>query len=572
MATESIGATTAPDVEEVSPYEAAVERAHELSLVEHLLDLARADREWRQAVEAALRRKGTLGRLLTGGSKAADVWKSSLIRRRLLHELNNDAVALMAFARRHPALAHIDGADDCNADELLEEYGPFVAVLAAWCIDADEDTVKAPVVQAACDALESERAREVPAQETAEDTPVPYGEDAICKIRGLETRVEELTAALTETKQATDEQDKVIKHLRKDLRARRGEVSRKDRKATADAERIIELGDRLREADRQIAELREQRDEHARSLRKLEARSASDKSGIQTVEDKRFRETRELRDTIDGLQRRLAAAHELTEVLTARVASLEGKLLEERQQRKELEEAFSAFGMDDLLGDSHSFGQAVDALVRFRDSVSAYAMRQRERERAREAAEREAELEREAAAVARQAQEDADVAWRQLETDRITELETQLFSQDVDHVIIDGHNLTHRVYRPEDEERTRPWLEKVVVKMAQRLETQGREMRIHLVFDTPYNSNHLTLGHGVDLYFRNNVTDGGADAKIAELLDEGNPHARYMVVSTDRKHVWTDALEKMNSDGHEIDLVQVELLASYLQALDHHSR
>jgi hypothetical protein len=41
-----------------------------------------------------------------------------------------------------------------------------------------------------------------------------------------------------------------------------------------------------------------------------------------------------------------------------------------------------------------------------------------------------------------------------------------------------------------------------------------------------------------------------------------------MVVSTDRKHVWSDALEMMQTDGTDIDLVQIELLAQYLQTLD----
>jgi len=139
---------------------------------------------------------------------------------------------------------------------------------------------------------------------------------------------------------------------------------------------------------------------------------------------------------------------------------------------------------------------------------------------------------------------------------------------EIGHIIIDGHNLVHRVFRPEDEARTRPWLEGMVERMSLRLEDRGWASQIHLVFDSRTNSNSRAAGHGLRVYFHNNVTDGGADACIAQLLRDGNPRASYMVVSTDRKHVWTDALELARSEGTEIDLVQIELLAQYLQTLD----
>jgi hypothetical protein len=41
-----------------------------------------------------------------------------------------------------------------------------------------------------------------------------------------------------------------------------------------------------------------------------------------------------------------------------------------------------------------------------------------------------------------------------------------------------------------------------------------------------------------------------------------------MVVSTDRRHVWSAADQLAASDNMQIDLVQVELLAQYLQTLD----
>ena len=557
--------------ETVDRLEAAVERANELRVVEKLLDLAREDCEWRGRVEHALQQKKTgLGKLLKGGAKPRDVWHESLLRRTTLQKLETDQLTFDLFALTHPVVGEIEGDDERDAEALIADLGPYAAVLAAWLLHSDDEDLQATVAEAACDELERERASATvePRAEEAAD-PQPSSEE----LDEVRSRVYELEEQLREARATADSQTKDLKQLRKELRLRKSEVSRKDRKANENAETIVGLTEQNAELERQLAEVRGERDEHAREARKLAARAASDSNGIRTVEDKRFQETRELRDTIDQMQDRLTAAKEVANALSARVTSLEGDLDEERKQRQELEDAFAAFGMDDLLGDSHSFGQAVDALVRFRDSVSAYATRQREREAQRQAAEREAEIERERALLARQAQADADKAWSHWERERLAELEAELFgTTPPDHVVIDGHNLVHRVYRPDEEASTRPWLEKTVVKMARRADARGWDVRFHLVFDTPRNSNKLALGHGVDLYFHNNVTGGGADAKIAELLEEGNPLARYMVVSTDRKHVWADALERMNTEGHEIDLVQVELLASYLQTLDHLER
>ncbi|MDT8434773.1 MAG: hypothetical protein RQ731_08475 [Anaerosomatales bacterium] len=552
---------------------AVVERSIEAGMVEKLLDLAREDCEWRQHVEHALQQKKTgLGKLLKGGAKPKDIWHDSLLRRTILKKLATDPVTFDLFALTHPVVGEIESDDERDAEALIADLGPYVAVLAAWLLHGEDDELKATVLAVACDELAMEQAAEA----VEEDALLDEAADAVVletEIDDLRSRACDLESALAEARRVTESQAKEIKQLRKGLRLRTSEVSRKDRKAGANAEELATLRAQNTELESQLAEVRADRDERARQARKLAARAASDSNGIRTVEDKRLQETRALRDAIDRMSDRLEAATELSAALSAQVVSLEADLAAEREQRHELEVAFSAFGMEDLLSDSHSFGQAVDALVRFRDSVAEYAARQRERETQRQAAELEARAERERAIAARRAQEEADEAWLQKEQDRLLELEAQLFGTvPPDHVIIDGHNLVHRVYRPEEEASTRPWLEKTVLKMAERVEGEDWDIRFHLVFDTPHRSNTRGAGHGVDVHFHNNVAEGGADARIAELLEEGNPAARYMVVSTDRKHVWSDALERMNAEGSEIDLVQVELLASYLQMLGHLDR
>ena len=180
-----------------------------------------------------------------------------------------------------------------------------------------------------------------------------------------------------------------------------------------------------------------------------------------------------------------------------------------------------------------------------------------------------AALERASAEAAKLAQAEADVAWRRREQTRLEEMEESLFpGGQVDHILIDGHNLVHRVFRPEDEGQTRPWLESMVALMAARLEARGWDTLTHLVFDTRYQSNFHPAAHGVRIYFANNTTEGGADAKIDSLLRDETPlGSSCMVISTDRNHVWSSAQALADAEGRDIDLVQIELLAGYLQAL-----
>lgn len=550
---------------------AAISRAKEMGLPEKLLDVAYEDPEWRESVESALRQSTGLGRLLRGGAQPKSIWQEGLLRKRVLTKVNSDPLVFRHFAWTHPALAEFNVNGSEQAETIPPDLDVYAAVLASWLLPSAQLEARVAAFEAVCEELERERE----AAASTNPNPDDSGEEEPSseEMEQLHSQIEELNRQLAVEEVRLKSKDKDLKELRKDLRQRKTEISRKDRKAGEVGAELASLRGQNAELEQQVASLREERAEARRAVRRLEAQVKSDNTGMQTIEDKRLKEVRELRETIDQLRERLRVSTEFGEALSVQVATLERDLAAEREQRNELELAFSAFGMDDLLGDSHSFSQAVDALVRFRDSVSEYAARQQEREEARKAAEREALAERERAAIARQAQLDADEAWRQREQDRLLELEAELFGKaPPDHVIIDGHNLVHRVYRPEDEARTRPWLEKMVLKMAERVESYGWDVRFHLAFDSKYPSNKYEAGHGMDVYFENNVTKGGADARIARLLEEGNPHAHYLVVSTDRKHVWSDALERVRGDGQDIDLVQVELLASYLQVLDHLDR
>jgi len=574
-----------------SALKAAVERAGHVGLPAKLLDLARVDQEWRASLERALAKSKTFGKLLKGGAQPRDVWDDkSLLNRNLIRELGSNPEVLELFAMTYPDTKRLtefdesvdgedteiedtsDAAEGCNAALIIEEFGVYPGVILSSVLCRDEDEARIEILEAACAQLERELA-EQDAAVAPESVAQVDVETSVAEIGSLKEQVSTLIEENKTIRSALQKSDKEAKAVAKDLKARRQEISRRDKKA---AERAAEHATLLKqhtelEAKYKVAcaELAEK----TRQVGRLTTKSSQDSTGLRTIEDKRIKERQGLRETIEEMSSRLDSAAALGVALSAQVESLEADLAAERAQRKELEDAFSAFGMEEILGDSHSFSQSVDALVRFRDSVNAYGARQRDRENKRLAAELEAEAGRERAVQARKAQEQADQSWRERARERMLEHEADLFGKGpFDHVIIDGHNLVGRIFRPEEEARTRPWLEKMVHKMAARLEEREWECRFHLVFDTPHQSNQRGIGHGVEVYFQNNPKEGGADARIAQILTECDPQARYMVVSTDRKHVWADALERIESESQDIDLVQVELLAGYLQLLDHLDR
>lgn len=570
---------------DIDRYMVALERATELGLTDKLLDVARSECEWRERVEDALQDRKGLGRCLTGGAKPKDVWDAKkLLRKKLIEKIMSDTEVLRFFALTHPTVYRFDKmsrngeaqTEPSNeetvtveqfGEKMVSAFGVYPAVLASFLMAPEGSLIRAYALETACSELEREKVasatEETPLPETSIDSGVALEETA-----ELREQLAKLKDELANEQALRRKQAKELKQEREALRKRSQEVSRKDKKITELSGELASLKEAQESLTRQLRQLRSESDEQGREIRKLNARVDSGSTGLRTIEEKRASEARESRERIEQMSARLNKAIALGQTQTARVESLESKLAAEREQRKELETAFSAFGMDDLLSDSQSFGEAVDALVRFRDSVSAYAARQSEREQQRQEAEREAHLEREKAAKLAQEQHEAELSWQQQEQAKLLELETYLFT-DIrpDHVIIDGHNLILRVWRPDEESSTRQWVQKLVVEMAQRVEEKGWDTRFHLVFDTPHDSNVKSVGRGVDVYFQNNVTEGGADQRIAQIMEEGNPKARYLVVSTDRKDVWTAALELEDGHQYDIDLVQVELLAKYLETL-----
>lgn len=538
------------------------QRASDLGLIEELLRLAHHDPAWRAAVERALTKDQLLGKSLPGGSKVGGVWRKSLLRRQLVQKLGDDAVAFDAFAMTHPRVAELAELDIERDPEVLQEFSAAERVLAVFALFRDDMALYDAALADACDELErrADQCAEDPAEERRGEsaTSTPSAEELEAKSRALK----EAQAALLATQ-------KELKGAKVELRKAKADVSRRDRKA---GELREELKAVVAERDGLTVQVRAARTECEdvkRENRRLTGLVDSSRTGLRTTETKRADETERMGRTITDLRDRLAETQKIRSVLEERAAALEEELQDERTRRESFEATLRSFGIDNVGASARGLQSALDTLERFQKGLIAYSAEQAEQENERIRKQEEAEQRRQAAETALRLQDDMDRAWELRERDRLEECERALFQdRQVDHMLIDGHNLVHRVFRPEDEARTRPWLERMVDLMAEGLEQRGWDTKIELVFDTRSPSNSRPAGRGVTVHFHNNVTEGGADARILQLLEEGSPHAHYMVVSTDRRHVWSAADQLAASDGLQIDLVQVELLAQYLQMLD----
>lgn len=538
------------------------QRASDLGLIEELLRLAHHDPAWRARVERALTKDRLLGKSLPGGSKVADVWRRSLLRRQFVQKLEDDPVAFDAFAMAHPRVAELAEAGDEHDPDVLQEFPVMERVLAAYTLFVGNTALYGAVLTDACDELErqAEHCAEDPAEDPHDDSAadtVPTGE------------LEAQSRALKESQTALLAAQKELKGVKAELRKSKADVSRRDRKA---GELREELKAVVAERDELTAQARAAHtacEDVKRENRRLTALVDSSKTGLRTTETKRADETERMGRTITDLRERLADTQKIRSVLEERVTALEEELQDERARRESFELTLRSFGIDNMGASARGLQSALDTLERFQKGLIAYSAEQAEQENERIRKHEEAEQRRQAAETALRLQDDMDRAWELRERSRLEECERALFQdRQVDYMLIDGHNLVHRVFRPEDEARTRPWLERMVDLMAEGLEQRGWDTKIELVFDTKSSSNSRPAGRGVTVHFHNNVTEGGADARILQLLEEGSPDARYMVVSTDRRHVWSAADQLAASDGIQIDLVQVELLAQYLQTLD----
>jgi hypothetical protein len=534
----------------------AFEHARCVGLAERLLDMACRDRVWKARIEKELVRPGPFKKILRGGSKPSDVWRNGLARRNMVDALKTSALVFGVFASLNPSVPSDQKGARRVQRKAIRAMDPYTAVLAAFYCYPEDDTLQAELVERACSVLEAEiedAASTAPAETPTPSVAIPTRERKSAKNASL----------------AAADGERQIRLLRKELAAAKGVAQRTEQKRHALAARVKLLEGHAADQEVALKGLRDERDELGRQLNRVVAELQSLKTGKRTIEERRADEGARNQQTIADLQDRVRASADYATAKEREAAANAAELQEEKARREDVEQVLAAFGVNDVESSLSTLQSALQGLDGLRAGIEAYATRERERAAEHARLRDAADLERAAAEAARRARLEQEVAWSAREYERLEAMESELFpGGEVDHILVDGHNLVHRVFRPEDEARTRPWLERMVETMAARLESRDWKPSIHLVFDTTSESNSRPGAHGVRVYFENNVTGGGADAAIARLLREGDPRASYMVVSTDRQHVWADAAEFAASEGAVVDVVQVEMLARFLQALD----
>lgn len=535
-------------------------------LVDRLLVVAHDDEQWRAMLEHLVGLPPLRARI-KGGTRRSELWRpGSLARKQLRDALAGDLDCWTAFCSSHPQVYEhfnrVDESSEVPDEGTLESESPLAlhsALLLAY-LDADATDES---LQGAMERFE---------EGFAEHYGVSGDEHATVEGDVGPGMVSEECRVLIERQQ------RELKKLHADLRGLDVDIARlKKERSAVDRSRTElkatcdEQAADLRECRKQIAALESQLRRADRDTTRLKEQIEQERSGRESVAGKRDA-ARKAMDEKNAEVESLCSALDDRE---ARIEELESELEHERKGRTDLQSMFEAFGLDSIESSLGKFQQSIEMLGSIHSVMQRYAEARRVEENA---AQREEETRRRLADEQRAADEEAllrqqqdEQSWRAAKESGVQAAFDELFRFGVpDNILIDGHNLILRTRRPEYERQTRPWLESIVKAMAQRLEADGHSTRIELVFDSPHPSNHHSMGHGLTVHFADNSDHrSGADERIIDFLKERHPSDSYMIVSTDMRHIWSAAeVEAAEAGIDNVDLVQVELLARYLEALE----
>ncbi len=318
----------------------------------------------------------------------------------------------------------------------------------------------------------------------------------------------------------------------------------------------------------ETARLKGQLEELLRAQRRHDVVADGRMGQLQAENEKLQQQLISAKSEISARDTALAHANQMIEAIEEARSRLQDRLdaaVKERDQLVALSDLFqdaepaaAAAQLQTVMGTLASIKAIVDR------SVEAQRRLEEEAEAARLAELQEAALR--AREVQRQRQ--LDETWAGREAERIeadlARWEAELTANgQPKHIVIDGHNLILRRFSPQMERTTREWLGEMVCEMNAEL-----GLDIHLVFDGPVHmeSSVQAICSGVKRYYASDA-DGGADARIASLIREFAPSDKTLVVSTDYRHVWSNA-EEAREEGYDVDLLQAEPLHNYLIALD----
>lgn len=522
-------------------------------MIERLLEAAERDPEWRRAFERALDRER-----LHRGSAPNQVWRpKSMLRTRFIQECEaNGAVHLLARSCPPVVKALKPGRPIGTTDvkRLIVAHGPIVAYLCV--VEAQKlGLLKSKKASSLGVKAFVEEMRRLDDQETAAaDTP-----------SAAEPAPPTTAPSVDQELRRTRHDKKLIERELKEAKKQIAQLTRRNQELEAQLDRTERdlAAARASHADAAAA-----REDHARESAGLKEQVEELKKAKLTLERRLEEQRQSWLDEREALLQRLAAAEDAARATDARAAALQRQLDEERRQRAQVEALVEETGLARLLDGLSELEGVIAALETFRSGIAAYHERRAAEEQRRLSELEELQRRSAEAEAARQKQAEMEAAWRERELERLANLERAIFGSPApDTVIIDGHNAVIRAFGREREREMRPRFIEAVRRMADRMAETAPHARIVLCFDTTTCDNEIIEATNLVIRYCDK-SRGGADEAIRDLVESANPDARCLVVSTDYKHVWTDALRARSEYDSRVSVVEAEPLLDYLAALE----
>lgn len=518
--------------------------------LERILDAARCDHGWRSALERAVGRS-----TLSAGSSPKNVWQHGTLLQKRFLEAGDGLKGMLLLALSCPrAREQHDSGERIGTKEvrrLIDSDGPPVAAACAYGALIDKRLKSLKALWLALETLDG------PAAADAEPEDVP--------------------AEPTPTPDEPNSRDDEKRHLRHDLKlvqrelgAAKKQISQLTKKNAVLERELAETRVSAQAASDERRKLAATHGDAEREIRSLREHVAELQKGKKTLEERLARQAEGFEQERRELAQRIEAAEKAARLEKERAEALERGLEDERRRREQVEALIEETGFVRLLEGLRGLEDAIATLETLRTGLAGYQQRLEAEEQRRNEEMMELQEKSRAAHEARRKQEEIEAAWRQRESERLAGLEQSIFGKTPpDVVLIDGHNVIIPAFGKVAEKERRQWLLDNVRRMSEHLARQHPQIRVVLCFDTQFGEDRTVEGPNLVVHYcRNDGAGEGADAAIQSYIETGNPDARYLVFSSDRKHVWAGALDARAQRDSRVSLAEGGALIEYFAALD----